>query len=335
MSGRLGSRETALKTRTMKTRITAIVVADSINTFNNRITSMLLTMPRIILAEFNTHRMLSRNSASSRAIPFRKMVQAVRQDCFIPLAWQKDHPGMQGSELLDEGSVYHAKLTWLVGRDYAVQQATILNETHGVTKQLANRMLETYMWHTVLVTGTEWENFFALRYHPDAEVHMQILAEEMLTAMNGSTPKQLQPGEWHMPLGDDISISYGEGNEDKYCNTLDWHAMQKVKIATARAARTSYTLPESESKHDYAKDAEMHDKLLKAGHMSPFEHCARAMTHEEHSRVYTRTGILTNYNAAELEAEQGWCRNFRGWVQYRALIPNENREDTRLIKHVV
>ena len=45
-------------------------------------------MPRIILAEFNTHRLFSRNSASSRAIPFKKMVQSVLENPFIPIAWQ-------------------------------------------------------------------------------------------------------------------------------------------------------------------------------------------------------------------------------------------------------
>lgn len=325
----------------MKTRISAVIVADSINTFNNRITSMLLTMPRIILAEFNTHRMLSRNSASSRAIPFRKMVEAVKQDCFMPVKWLADHSGMQGTVELDTGGVWHAERTWLVARDYAIQQATILNEKHGVTKQLANRLLEPFMWTTVLCTGTEWENFFALRYHPDAEVHMQILAEEMLTAMNGSTPKQLQPGEWHMPFGDDIELTseiigtHWGHSEQAYLGMIEAGQWAKLKIATARAARTSYTLPGPETKHDYATDIEMHDRLLKAGHMSPFEHCNRALTlneYEVHVRGQQRTDAGVYWAATDIK---GWCHNFRGWIQYRALIPNENREDTRLIKHIV
>src|SRR6185369_7117160 len=78
--------------------IKAEIVADSINEKGNRITSFIVTFPRIILAEKNTHRVFSRNSASSRAIPFPKMVKSVRENPFIPIAWQKDHKGMQGTE---------------------------------------------------------------------------------------------------------------------------------------------------------------------------------------------------------------------------------------------
>ncbi len=140
--------------------IEAKVIADSKNEFGNRITTMIVTFPRIILAEFNTHRMFSRNSASSRAIPFEKMVKSVEENPFIPIAWQKDHKGMQGTE-------YHyliemLKGCWLDTRDKAVRNALYLSEC-DVTKQIVNRLLEPFMYHTVIVTATEWENFFALR----------------------------------------------------------------------------------------------------------------------------------------------------------------------------
>lgn len=147
--------------------IKATIVADSINPQNDRLTSVLVTMPRIILSEINTHRMLSKNTSSSRAIPFNKMVEAVQNDPFIPIAWQKDHKGMQGTEYFqsENGDNVH-KLTeaWLVARDSAVQQAQGLNNS-GVTKQLANRLLEPFMWTTMLITGSKegWENFFELR----------------------------------------------------------------------------------------------------------------------------------------------------------------------------
>jgi thymidylate synthase ThyX len=143
--------------------IKAKVIADSKNEFGNRITTMVITFPRIILAEFNTHRMFSRNSASSRAIPFEKMLKSVEENPFIPIAWQKDHKGMQGSEYFTEPKeIGTATGEWLVARNYAIQQAKVLSSL-DCTKQLCNRLLEPFMYHTVIVTATEWENFFSLR----------------------------------------------------------------------------------------------------------------------------------------------------------------------------
>ena len=145
------------------TKISAQVVADSTDKFGNRLTTLLVTMPRYILAEFNTHRMLSKNSASSRAIPFKKMVDSVRSSPFIPVAWMRDHSGMQGSAYFEDPKDIEAIETdWLVGMKAAVQHVESMN-MRGLTKQLCNRPLEAYMYHTVLVSGTEWENFFALR----------------------------------------------------------------------------------------------------------------------------------------------------------------------------
>lgn len=156
------------------TMISAKVIADSKNEFGNRITTMVVTFPRIILAEFNTHRMFSRNSASSRAIPFEKMVKSVEENPFVPIAWQKDHKGMQGTEyfsnedLIQESldrhtpAIEYFERTWLEARDAAVNKACHMHN-QKLTKQFVNRVLEPYMWHTVIVTATEWENFFALR----------------------------------------------------------------------------------------------------------------------------------------------------------------------------
>ena len=146
-------------------KINAEIVADSVNVQGDRLTSVLVTMPRIILSEMNTHRMLSKNTSSSRAIPFNKMVESIQNDPFIPIAWQKEHKGMQGSEYFtSEFDVELLRQNWLKGRDYAVITAkagTLL----GSTKQLNNRLLEPFMWTTMLITGPKsgWENFFHLR----------------------------------------------------------------------------------------------------------------------------------------------------------------------------
>lgn len=328
------------------------ILADSKSPQGNRLTTMKVTFPRFILAEFNTHRMFSRNSASSRAIPFKKMVKMVEENPFVPIAWQKDHAGMQGSEYFtDEKRISYNELEWLIARDKALKQASELNNL-GVTKQLCNRLLEPFMWHTVIVTATEWENFFKLRcpqyyWHSgeeaktcrswkdaykefeflesvsileklsnnksQAEIHIQAIAELMWDAYKESIPKQLEAGEWHIPFGDNIQPGvFGYAKEfslGKYQSAEEGVQMYKVKIATARCARISYETLGDNPKIDYEADLKLYDILKSSGHFSPFEHVARVMNKDEfNSRLYQSHG------------EHGWCRNFRGFIQQRALI---------------
>ena len=149
-----------------KTQIHAEIVADSVNQQGDRLTSLLITFPRILLSEINTHRMLSKNTSSSRAIPFKKMVEVVLNNPFIPIAWQKEHKGMQGNEYFTTLEQVESRGgIWLRARDKAIQQAETLNGLGGVTKQLCNRLLEPFMWTTMLITGSRegWQNFFELR----------------------------------------------------------------------------------------------------------------------------------------------------------------------------
>ena len=158
-----------------KKKISARIVADSVSPQGHRITTFVLTYPRMIHSEVMTHRLFSRNSASSRAIPFKRMLQMVEEDPFIPIAWQKDHPGMQGIKYFThKDSIEQLTATWLEASTYAIEMAKELNSLHimdynnpedqrGVTKQLCNRLLEPFLWHTVLVTATEYDNFFELR----------------------------------------------------------------------------------------------------------------------------------------------------------------------------
>lgn len=353
----------------MKKTINAQIVADSINQMGDRITTYLLTYPRFIHAELMTHRVFSRNSASSRAIPFEKMVKMVEEDPFIPIAWQKDHKGMQGNEYISsEGGIYVCNMGWLEARNNTIKHANWMYSCN-ITKQLCNRLLEPFMWHTVLVTATEWENFFELRcpkykdslneiykskkdylektleedqYKPNidldwylinesqAEIHIQALAEAMWDAMNENTPKELKAGEWHIPFGDKIveddllPILY------KVNATPGEMDFQKVKIAIARCARLSYMTFDGEI--DYEKDIKLHDTLLESHHMSPFEHCARAMNFHEYGEFYKGRLCVENFLIKNKEVtylvgsgndeDHGWCNNFKGFIQYRYLIEN-------------
>lgn len=193
--------------------ISAKVIADSKNLVGNRITTMVVTMPRIVLAEFNTHRVFSRNSASSRAIPFKKMVKSVEENPFIPIAWQRDHKGMQGTEYVtDENSIILLKNNWLSARNNAVRVATMLHDK-GITKQLCNRLLEPFMWHTVIVTSTEWENFFKLRCP-----QYGILSEQI--------PMEFRSKKDLIKYAHEVEASEFK---DQYDNLSKWHWLQANK----------------------------------------------------------------------------------------------------------
>lgn len=314
--------------------ISAKIIADSLNEYGNRLTTYVLTYPRIIHAEFMTHRMISKNSASSRAIPFKKMVKMVEENPFIPIRWMKDHSGMQGNEYYtDEETINNLKEAWLIARDKAVDIASHLNDCN-VTKQICNRLLEPFMWHTVICTGSEWSNFFALRANDQAEIHIQDLAFKMLEAYNASEPKQLKAGEYHIPFGDSFDEKrLGQLIAEKHSYIItpnDVLNSYKVKIAVARCARISYL--NFEGKDDYEADIKLFDRLSGSGHYSPFEHCAKAMSAKEmHSYV---RGIDTDLFTDRLSFnvnDGGWCGNFRGFIQLRKTLQGENKTDNRVI----
>lgn len=321
--------------------IKAEIVADSKNEFGNRITTFVLTMPRIVLAEFNTHRMISRNSASSRAIPFETIVKRVKENPFVPLKWQKDHSGMQGIEYFtDPVNIELCELGWLRARDKMVTSATSLNKDIGITKQLCNRLLEPFMYHTVVATSTEWENFFALRAHPMAEIHIQDLAFKMLDEYNKSEPNLLHPGEWHIPFEDNMNeeslrlFAGADGNKIP-------KPIYKVMASAGICAGVSYG--RIKDNVDIADMIDLHDSLVirpydgKRGirtindpiHASPTEHQAQAMTKDEINYFSDKKWVGKGGNQ---EWSGGWDGNFIGFKQYRKMLPNENASDSRVIK---
>lgn len=292
--------------------ITAEIVADSLNPVGNRLTTFVVCLPRIVLAELNTHRAFSRNSASSRAIPFEKMLERVKNDPFIPIKFQKDHKGMQGIEYFEGEEHEQCVKDWLAARDLAVKAATSFSL--NVTKQLRNRLLEPFLWHTVILTSSDFENFFALRAHKDAEIHIQALAYKMLDAYNNSMPKQLQKGEWHVPFGDkmDLQRVYDLHNSKdiKFTSVFVNKRMEEIqiKIAVARCARISYNT--FEGKDDYNADIKLCEKLFGGTpkHLSPTEHVAQA------------------------QDNSNFIGNFCGFKQYRYMFDDQNLRDSRVIK---
>jgi thymidylate synthase ThyX len=315
----------------------AEVIAASRNTHGQRITTMLVTFPRIVLAELNTHRMFTRNSASSRAIPFKRMLAAVEDNPFVPLRFQKQHSGMQGTEYWEGDDHEFRKNLWLRARRRAVEGALDLDHA-GTTKQLCNRLLEPFAWHTALITSTEWENYFALRANEAADIHIEHLAQLMLEAYNTAEVKQLQPGQWHMPFSDklpwvDQELADGFTAHGQVSKVFDESVA--LKVCTARCAQTSYTLlGDDEKPLDVPKLIALHDRLARAGHWSPFEHCAKAM--DRHEYYHNVRGYFERHTS-ELDMLNkdsdmyGWCGNFQGFIQYRKLFTDENRKDPRVI----
>lgn len=279
----------------------AKILADSVSPAGVRLTTFEVTFPRIVLAEFNTHRMFSRNSASSRAVPVKKMIERVEADPFVPDEFGKNKRGMQSEESLDDEANHRARECWDDARRFAVARARELAEI-GVHKQFANRLLEPFLWHTCIVSSTEWSNFFHLRCHKDAHPAIRKPAEIMRDLYQGDDPERIDYGEWHLPLigPEDYDLAFEKGLTGGDSQAL---LMLMVKVSCARCARVSYLT--HDGVRDLEKDLELHDRLLKSGHMSPFEHAAKPM------------------EDSTTEGPFAFWGNFRGWTQYRKLIHGE------------
>lgn len=272
-----------------------------------------LTYPRIILSEMGTHRVLSKNTSSSRAVPAKRYRTEVLRDPFIPMFVGKAQTGMQaGAELTGWRRSFIQKGYGLAR--YPAIAASWLLEKAGAPKQIVNRLLEPWLWVSQIVTATDWQNFISQRCHPDAEPHIRELALSIkravcfsdfsfigagsdtyllgLTEPQKAVYKLLYPGEWHIP-----HITQDEQNS--------FETEELLALSTARSARESYTSISSEAKQNVLTDKALHDKLLnsKPPHLSPFEHAAQAQDESEY-----------------------WG-NFRGFKQYRKQIENESGGD--------
>lgn len=270
--------------------ITAKVIADSVHYYGGRprrVTTFECRLNRTILAELNTHKLLSRNTSSSRAIPIAKMIADVENDPALFVFWGKNQPGMQAAVEMSAEEIEISSAEWLAARDSAVAHARRLLEL-GLHKQNVNRLLEPWLHVTALVSATDWANFYALRDHKDAQPEFQALARAMRAAHRASTPVDRTTltgvDAWHLPLvTDDERHEFGEE--------------MALKVSTGRVARVSYLT--HDGRRDPEADVELHDRLMKSGHWSPFEHVARPTSVER-------------------------CGNYAYWQQYRKTIAAEH-----------
>lgn len=266
---------------------------------------------RAIHSEVMTHRVFSRNARSSRAVPTDKMIAEIMNDPFIPRHWGKNQKGMQASEECNavihntkdtiEGSYRYREDAWLAARNDAVYHAQAFADA-GYHKQIVNRLVEPFMWIDTLITSTNWNNFFHLRDHKDAEPHFKDLAQLAKEEFAKSTPRTLKPFQWHLPyITDEEFVEYPQ---------LDDPAVEELKlVSAARCARISYTPFDGNA--TYEKELERAKLLLgDPVHASPFEHQA-----------------MPDKKANGRWHNKDKHRNLCGWIQHRALIPGDTNWD--------
>ncbi len=245
--------------------------------------------PRFIHSEMMTHRVFSRNAASSRAIPIKKMIAAVRDEPAMPIYWGRNQSGMSAREAVAPDVEAQARAQWRAALADALRHAEVLSDSGiDLHKQLVNRLLEPFAWITVIITATEWANFFTQRCHEDAQPEIKHVADLMLAAYRASEPVLVEAGRWHLPL---IADDERALPDDLLC-----------RLSVARCARVSYLT--HDGRRDHEKDLELYERLLGGGangHWSPFEHVATP--------------------ASDALARSA---NFAGWEQFRKRFPDES-----------
>lgn len=304
----------------------ATILADSVSENGDRLTTFEVTLPRIVLSEFNTHRMLSRNSASSRAVPISISIRDVEEDPFIPEVFGSHQKGMVEGEPLNEDDQNLARHLWLGARDAALDYASGL-ERMNVYKGLANRLLEPFKWHTIIATATDWDNFFALRTEKNAQAEIQRPARMMRELYEASVPEELHEGQWHTPLvsSDELAsrdASWGDVPTAK-CAEPDWDFW--VPVSAGRCARVSYNRQHDggDPESDRARAA----SLKESYHLSPFEHVARPFSMREWEAVDAawwatpRAGYAVEKFVINLHRNLKYAGNLRGWWSARMDVP--------------
>lgn len=305
--------------------IKATIIADSISAHTNqRITTFELEYHRYIHAECLTHRLFSRNSASSRAIPIDKMIELVQTNAAEPIHWGSNKSGMQaGDEIVNTTAAINA---WIDARNDAIKHAKRL-QSLGLHKQIVNRVLEPFQMMKVLVTATSFDNFFNLRCHKDAQPEIKHLADLMYEAMQNSVPEVLHAGEWHTPYvhherDDSGTLSYYVYETDTTGSETDGYQYKQylseddaLKVSCSCAAQVSYRKNDTSIK----KALSIYDKLVgsEPKHSSPWEHCATPINPLGMDKQLA-DAITHSSNVAQCSG------NFTNWIQYRQLIKNHD-----------
>jgi hypothetical protein len=288
-----------------KSLITAKIIQDSVSN-DTRLTTFELEYPRFIHAELMTHRQFSRNSASSRAIPTERMLEQVRRQPAVPVEWGQNQSGMQARELIQDPQ--QAETEWLRCAQATAEYAKRLHDL-GVHKQLANRVTEPFQTMKVVVSATEYQNWFDLRAHPDAQPEIQQLAYAMCKELKQSEPLQLIQGDWHVPYVDRVAK-----NGQVYYEVSGEHcSKEQARLVSASCcAQVSYRRLDQ----TLAKALQIAQRLVagRPWHASPFEHQARPVQS-------LRLADVPELGITHIDRlNQQWSGNFRNWIQHRQLL---------------
>lgn len=304
-----------------ETNINATVICDSIS-HGIRITTVEVEYPRFIHGELMTHRMLSKNSGSSRAIPIKTMSEQIKNNMAVPTYFGANKAGMQAGEEINFPEL--AKKMWISCGRCAIEDSLSLSQDFDLHKQISNRITEPYQMMKVLITATEWDNFFNLRIHADAQPEIAMLAYKIYIAMEDSVPLAIKSGEWHLPYVkrevDERGLKYflSDGKEV----SLD----EAIKISASCSAQTSYR----KNDESLTKATKIFDMLINAEvkHSSPFEHLATPIKETKliENSDYETVGFV-NFQQKSTSWESGlthcdksgnlWSGNLKGWISYR------------------
>lgn len=298
--------------------VKARIIADSINSRGTRLTTFELEYPRIIHSELLTHRVFSRNGASSRAIPVNTMLDLIEANPAMPSHWGKNQPGMQAQEELGELEKESVKKLWLSACKSAVSHARVMNDIKA-HKQVINRITEPYQHMKVVLTGTDFANWFWLRDHTDADPTIAELAGKMLMSYNRNTPEWLRDGQWHLPYVNYLTTRTTQQYFDT--NAQDEITLeQALMISSSSAAQVSYRKTDG----SLEKAQMVYDRLVNSTpvHASPFEHCAMCFDDAVNSDGEWSKG-LTHVNREGVY----FSGNLRDWIQYRQLLPNNVKQE--------
>lgn len=293
--------------------IKATIIADSVTPDHTRITTFELEYPRFIHSELMTHRMFSRNAASSRAIPIKAMHELVLGNPATPVHWGTNKPGMQAGDELVGVDLSAAKYYWSCAARAAVSASADLDRM-GLHKQIANRVTEPFQIMKTVVTATEWDNWYYLRNHEDAQPEIHELAKAMYEAHTLSTPNELQPGEWHVPY---VHTCRDLAGTLLYLGTQGdlLTVEQAQQVSASCCAQVSYR----KNDDSLEKAQRVFDRLVNSEpmHASPIEHQATPMKLE-----HTHIGDTTWESGITHVDRFGcyWSGNLRGWIQFRQIF---------------
>lgn len=258
-----------------------VVKASRSKSSGRKVYTLHLRYPRIIHGEMMTHRVFNRNARSSRAVPVMTLLEEIRTDPFIPWHWTKAQKGMQGADGHDAKITMLGSAAQFVDADLPIDNVSAWLHVRDVVcdaaesfakadyhKQVANRLVEPFMWMDLLVTATHWANFLHLRDHPDAEPHIRDLAVLVGKALAAAKLKDLDVGEWHLPYIEKADRKEAQARFKLKENQIDF----LKKISAARCARISYKPFDGDA--SYERELERFEMLIgnDAVHASPLEH---------------------------------------------------------------